>query len=70
MALAGAGGDDVAMLGIVVGRTLAAVGAFAFDRPGFLSPTLQPEPMEPLPELLVSMGEQVLRNGPLETHSA
>ena len=61
VALAGAGGDDVAMLGIVVGRTLAAVGSFAFDRPGFLGPTPQPEPMDPLPELLVSMGERVLR---------
>ncbi|MGZ8631316.1 MAG: phosphotransferase family protein [Actinomycetota bacterium] len=60
-ALAGAGEDDAAMLGTVVGRTLARIGSYRFDRPGLLGPTLRPEPMDVrLPELLVSMGERVL----------
>jgi aminoglycoside phosphotransferase (APT) family kinase protein len=59
-ALGGAGPDEAARLGDAVGRALAAIGSFAFDRPGTLGPTLVPEHVAPLPELLVGMADRVL----------
>jgi len=60
-ALAGAGDDEAAALGEVVGRALGAVGASTFDAPGLLGPTLRPQPFDrPLPDLLVAMGDRVL----------
>ena len=61
-ALAGAGDDEAAALGEVVGRALGAVGTSTFDAPGLLGPTLRPQPFDlPLPDLLVAMGDRVLR---------
>lgn len=54
------GDDDAAALGRDVGRTLAAIGGFGFPRAGALDAELVPTPFQPLPSLLLSMGERVL----------
>jgi aminoglycoside phosphotransferase (APT) family kinase protein len=59
--LAGAGDDDARQIGVSVGSILASIGSFSFEEPGFLGPSLRPEPFDaPLPDLLVSFGARIL----------
>jgi len=60
-ALSTAGEHEAAAIGGAVGRTLADIGAFTFDVPGVLMPSLEPEPLDAsLPGLLVATGERIL----------